>query len=415
VDYPVPGLPDILILIRLDSQACMTTSVQVAAVPETSIANPIRAEWSRVRWTPAVKAFALTLGLRLFYSFFAAAVSPWLRLDPKLIQSNSLTNHLMSRDSHPVLYALLGVWERFDTLWYTQISRHGYENPAPTVFYPLYPGLIRGISFVTHSDLAAALLIATAASFFLFWGALRLFELDYPANTALRAVLLWVVWPASFAFFAGYPDSLLCALTVWSIYFARSSRWLPAGALGVLAGCTKAVGCFTALPLLWIAWKRRERGGLIAAVACVSGVACFEAWLAVSHFPPAAQVYRKYWATSTVAPWTSLAEAIRALAHGGDRLLLLNLGIFAIVGAAALMPAVRFEYKIYAIAAMCLFLTKHTQPLLQSTTRYSLSLFAAYPVLSARFQGLSFACLMLVCAVVNLFLLLTFFDWGLVI
>jgi predicted membrane-bound dolichyl-phosphate-mannose-protein mannosyltransferase len=321
----------------------------------------------------------------------------------------------MSRDSHPFLYALLGVWERFDTLWYMQISRHGYDSPAATVFYPLYPGLIRALSFITHSDLAAALLITTGASFFLFWGALRLFELDYSAGIALRAVLLWVVWPASFAFFAGYPDSLLCALTVWAIYFARSSRWLPAGTLGLLAGCTKAVGCFTALPLLWIAWKKRERGGLIAAVLCVAGVVCYEVCLAFNHFPSAAQVYRTYWATTTVGPWTSIGEAIRALAQSGDRLLLLNLGIFAVVGVAALMRPVRFEYKIYAFAAMCLFLTKHTQPLLQSTTRYSLTLFAAYPVLSARFNGLSFACLVLICAVLNLFLFLTFLDWGLVI
>src|SRR5579863_9433078 len=235
----------------------MAAALQVSAASETSPANPIRTGRA-----PAAKALALALGLRIFYSFFAAVASPWLRLDPKLIQSNSLTGHLMSRDSHPVLYALLGVWERFDTLWYMQISRHGYDSPAATVFYPLYPGLIRGISFITHSDLAAALLIATGASFFLCWGALRLFELDYSADIALRAVLLWMVWPASFAFFAGYPDSLLCALTIWAIYFARSSRWLPAGALGLLAGSTKAVGCFTALPLLWIAWKKRERSGL---------------------------------------------------------------------------------------------------------------------------------------------------------
>src|SRR5580700_4513421 len=141
--------------------------------------------------TTAGKAFVLTLGLRVCYSLFAALSSPYLRLDPRLIQGNSLTGHLMSRESHPLLYALLGVWERFDTLWYLQISRHGYDNPIPTVFYPLYPALIRVVSVVTRSDLAAALLISTAGSFFLFWGALRLFELDYPAPTAFRALLLW--------------------------------------------------------------------------------------------------------------------------------------------------------------------------------------------------------------------------------
>src|SRR5580698_10796779 len=223
----------------------MATTLQVACVGTTAMAVQEKSIPSTGRSSSA-KALILTLGLRLFYSLFAALLSPHLRLDPTLIQSNQLTGRLMSRDSHPVLYALLGVWERFDTLWYIQISRHGYDGPAPTVFYPLYPALIRGISFIIHSDLAAAVLIATAASFFLFWGALRLFEMDYQPAVALRAVLLWVVWPASFAFFAGYPDSLLCALTVWVIYFARSSRWLPAGALGLLAGCAKAVGCFTA-------------------------------------------------------------------------------------------------------------------------------------------------------------------------
>src|SRR5580658_8776328 len=175
----------------------MATTLQVAAVLEKPIAEPIRAR----RFTPAGKACIVTLSLRAFYSIFAAVSSPYLRLDPNLIHSNSLTGHLISRESHPLLYALLGVWERFDTLWYIQISIHGYDNPMATVFYPLYPALIRALSFITRSDLAAALLISTAGSFFLFWGALRLFELDYTAPVAFRALLLWVAWPASFAFF----------------------------------------------------------------------------------------------------------------------------------------------------------------------------------------------------------------------
>jgi hypothetical protein len=389
----------------------MATTLQVAAVLEKSIAKPIQSP----RFTPAGKACVLTLSLRIFYSAFAAIWSPYLRLDPNLIHSNRLTSHLISRESHPFLYALLGVWERFDTLWYIQISHHGYDNPIPTVFYPLYPALIRVISVVTRSDLAAALLISTAGSFFLFWGALRLFELDYPDSTAFRALLLWAAWPASFALFAGYPDSLLLALAVWAIYFARSGNWLPAGTLGLLAGLTKALGCLTALPLLWIAWRQRDRGGIIPAALSAAGVACFQGWLAIRHFPSAAQVYRTYWATATVAPWTSVIDTVRSLLHGGDFLLLLNAGVFVVVGAAALISPVRSEYKIFAVAAMCLFLTKHTEPLLQSTTRYSLAVFAAYPALAARLrQGLPFAFLCLMTAALNLLLFRTFLDWGLV-
>ena len=163
----------------------MATTLQVAAVQEESVAKPVQPHFTL--WTAAGKAFVLVVSLRIYYSLFAAAFSPRLSLDPSLIQSNHLTGQLMSRESQPILYALLGVWERFDTLWYIQISSHGYNRPEATVFYPLYPILIRAVSFLTHSELAASLLISTVASFFLFWGALRLFELDASPAIAFRA------------------------------------------------------------------------------------------------------------------------------------------------------------------------------------------------------------------------------------
>lgn len=389
----------------------MATAIHAAAVVEAPSAKP-----EATRWTPVGKAFALATGLRIFYSLFAAFCSPFLKLDPGLIRSNRLTGHLMSREANPLLYAAAGVWERFDTLWYIQIARHGYESPMAIVFYPLYPALIRGASLITRSELVSALVVSTVASFLLCWGALRLFELDYSPEVSSRALVLWMVWPASFSFFAGYTDSLLCALIVWAVYFARSKRWLPAGMSGLLAGFTKAAGCLIALPLLWIAWKQRSREGAVAAAISLAGTAGFEVWLAERHFPSAADVYRTWWATSTVAPWISLRDAVWSLWHGADPLLLLNFGVFLAIAVALLSGPVRIEYKIYGAAALCLFLAKHTDPLLQSTTRYSLAVFGAYPALANRFtQGPRFVCLTGVCLIANLFLLRAFLDWGLVV
>jgi hypothetical protein len=394
----------------------MATSTQVAAALQASTSDVPAERSASFLWTPVRRALAFVLGLRFFYSLLGAIFSPGLLLDPKLIQSNGLTDHLIDRASHPVMYALFGVWERFDTLWYINIARHGYDSPATTVFYPLYPALIRVVSFVLRSDLAAALVVSTAASFFLFWGALRLFELDLAPGVSWRAIVLWMAWPASFTFFAGYPDSLLCALVVWSIYFGRTDRWFAAGALGMLAGCTKALGCFAALPLVWIAWKRRDWRGVLAAAMCGVGVACFQGWLILSHFPSAVDTYQIYWRTTTVAPWTTLAEAINAVAHGGNFLVMLNLLVFMVAGVAALLPSVRFEYKLYAVAAMGLFLTKHTDPLLQSTTRYSLTVFAAFPGLASKLgAGLPYAAVLFAGAALNLLLFRVFLDWGLVV
>jgi hypothetical protein len=395
----------------------MATSTQVAAVLDVQAERTAQRAvgWPFAKTPAAQKALAITVALRVIYSLLGFLFAPSLRLDPKLIQSNSLTGDLLSREVHPVLYGLFGVWERFDTLWYIRIAHHGYDSPMASVFYPLYPALIRALSVATRFDLASALLISTASSFFLFWGALRLFEMDYPEAVSLRAILLWVAWPASFTFFAAYPDSLLCALVVWSIYFARRNRWMPAGALGLLAGSTKALGCLTALPLLWMAWKQRKPGGVAASFLCGAGAACFQGWLAIRHFPTAAQTYAMFWHTSTVAPWTSLIDVAKGLLHGGDFLLILNAGVLVLAGAFALLPEVRVEYRIFAAAAICLFLTKHTQPLLQSTTRYSLAIFAAYPSLAARVSGLPLALLAMFAAGLNLLFFRIFLDWGLVV
>jgi hypothetical protein len=362
--------------------------------------------------TPVRKAALLTVGFRLLYSVVAAQFAPHLRLDEKLIHSNGLTADVMSRGAHPVLYALLGVWERFDTLWYIEIARHGYSNPAATVFYPLYPALIRVVSMLVRSELFAALLISTGAAFFLFLGAFRLFERDGKPPASFRAILLWAIWPAAFTFFAGYPDSLLCALIVWSFVLARSERWYAAAAAGFFAGLTKAMGCLVALPLLWMAWKQRRKEGVLAAGLSVAGIACFQGWMFINHYPSASQIYRTYWMTSTVAPWTTLIEAVRVAVQDHNFLLLLNLLMLAVVAAGALWPSVRAEYRIFAIAAICLFLTKHTEPLLQSTMRYCLTLFAAYYVFAAK-PGFRFIVVLAAAAALNLLLFHSFLEWGL--
>src|ERR1700688_2002346 len=103
-------------------------------------------------------ALAMSGALRVFYSAVAAAFLPFLHPDPVLIHSNELTENLPS--PYGLHYALLGIWERFDTLWYLRIAKSGYDLPMAVIFYPLYPWLIRGLGGLA-GPMAAALLIST--------------------------------------------------------------------------------------------------------------------------------------------------------------------------------------------------------------------------------------------------------------
>jgi hypothetical protein len=94
-------------------------------------------------WPDWKIAAALTIALRIVFSVVAGALSFFLSLKPALIQSNGLAENLALPGSW--YYATLGVWERFDTLWYLHIAQHGYDAPMAVIFYPLYPAAIRGM------------------------------------------------------------------------------------------------------------------------------------------------------------------------------------------------------------------------------------------------------------------------------
>ena len=314
-----------------------------------------------------------------------------------------------------VLYALFGYWERFDTLWYITIANQGYDTQA-AVFYPLYPALIRVFSFFTHWDLLSTLLIANIATFFFFWGAMRLFEMHTSPRNAFRAVLLWALFPDAFVFFSGYPDSLLLALTAWSLYFASRRGWAMAGLLGLIAGCAKAFGCLTLVPILYLGWRDRDWRAIPAAGVTVVGAAAFQFWLALHHFPPTPRIYEMYWQTTTSMPWTTVGAALWRLAHGQDALLLLNFGMLVAVLAAGFLARVPVEYRIYSVAAFCLIATKNTDPVFQSSVRYSLILFAGFPALARKLEkNFDYLMLLLPAVALNMFLLRVFLDWGLVV
>jgi hypothetical protein len=362
------------------------------------------------------RAAFFTIGLRAAYALAALLLRGRLAADPRLVSGNDFTDHLMSPD-HPLAYALLGVWERFDTLWYLHIARAGYDLQAAIVFYPLYPALIRALSWVVHPPLAAALAISTAATFCFAWGLQELIRLDLPDRTAARALVLLAVWPGSFILFAGYADSLVMALSVWSVYCARTDRWRTAGILGLFAGSTKAVGAVVAVPLAWLAW-RKDRRQLWTAVLPLAGPAAFSMWIRTAGYGSSAAAYAAHWRTHVAWPWTTLAASARAFFATPPNLILrLNLVFLTLACGLMLARRLRMEYRLYALASLTLFLTKSTDPLLQSTVRYVLAVFPSFialaMVLEKRRAGTAALCAFF--ALIDALLLFGFWRWSLLV
>jgi hypothetical protein len=387
---------------RLQNSKTFSTQLNLLSRPSKKPGKP---------WGVALIA---TCVLRLVYSILGALIAPYLKLDPTLVRSNDFTEHLMT-PADGWSYRLLGMWERFDTLWYIHIAAQGYDRPEAVVFFPLYPLLIRILTPLLQSPLIASLFISTISTFFLFWGFQKLLELDLPNETARRALVLLAVWPSSFILFAGYPESLLIALMIWSVYSAREGRWLWAGLLGLFAGLTKAVGICVAIPLAIIAWRKKSWRALPVAI-CLLSPLIVAAVIKFSNHQLAAGAYPKYWKTEVAFPWTTLFAAIRESFTTFDALLILNLTALGVIFIPAFIKRFRLEYTLFALATLVLFLTKKTDPLLQSASRYSMEVFPAFASLAAILKHpFLFALSLFLLALLNLILLWSFFNWALVV
>ena len=357
-------------------------------------------------------ALAITASLRLIYSIVAAAVSPFLHPDAALVRSNALTANLPAPGGWH--YALLGIWERFDTLWYLRIAERGYDLPMAVIFYPLYPAAIRLVSRVMPWT-AAALAVSTVAAFFFFWGLLRLAP-ELSEVGRLRMALLVCVWPTSFVLFAGYAEALNLALLVWALVLGRERRWWAATACGILAGLCRPSGVLVCIPLAVMA-QRSRRWASAVVVLTPLGLLSYWGWLRWSGRLSVVEAYRAYQGATLAPPWASVWEALRLIALQHDLLLAIKLGLVILVAFLSLRREVRPEDKLFALAVIVQMLMYTGRPLL-GAARYLLPAYPAFVMLGRyaerRWNWRQFAFYFCAFGFLNLMWMWAFLNWSLV-
>ena len=367
-------------------------------------------------------ALAITAALRAFYTGIAAAAAVFLHPDARLIHSNVLTENLPAPGGWH--YALLGIWQRFDTLWYLRIAARGYDLPAGVVFYPLYPWLIRGLSGLV-GPMAAALLISTVAAFFYFWGLLRLVQnevqsevpSEFPNTRPLRTVMLAALWPASFFFFAGYTEALAVALIVWCIVWARDERWVLAAACAFAAGLTRSAGTLVMVPLAIMAWRAPRRARWPVAIAPL-GTLGYWYWLHQTRHLSVAAAYRTYWNTEVAAPWTTLWSATRSLSQRFDSLVIISLVALIFFFIAGVAGRRRIEDRCFSAVVIVHLLLRLCWPPLLGAPRYLLPVYPAYLAMGEWTEKMNRTRFVLLCGTLfafNLIWTLAFLNWSLVL
>ena len=368
---------------------------------------------SRPEWQISL---VFTVAFRFFYSAAAAASVPLLSPDPTGIRSNALTENLPA--PHGLHYALLGIWERFDTLWYLRIAEHGYDLPMAAIFYPLYPAAIRVVSGIMPA-IAAALLISTVAAFFSFWGLVKLGKGALSDTGRFRMLCILCAWPTSFILFAGYADSLTLALIIWAVVLGRAARWEAATLCGLLAGIARPSGVLIVIPLAVMALRSQKPRSLAVALTPL-GLMGYWGWLRWSGRPSVVEAYRRYQGMVMVPPNRSLAEILGLIVYGHDALLAIKLGLVIIVVIVSLrrdVVSLRIEDKAFALAVILQMLMYSGRPLL-GAMRYLLLVypaFLAWGVYAERWNMRQFGFYFAALFVLNLVWMWAFLNWSLVL
>jgi hypothetical protein len=122
---------------------------------------------------------------------------------------------------------LLGVWQRFDTLWYVKIATQGYSpDDGSTVYFPLYPLLIKLLGKVLLENyLLAVLVVSNVAYVGVLFYLYKLAELELGKAASRRSVLYLSVLPTAFFFLVAYTESLFLLLTLAALYCAPKKPW----------------------------------------------------------------------------------------------------------------------------------------------------------------------------------------------
>jgi len=224
--------------------------------------------------------------------------------------------------SHPGFF----LW---DGAWYQRIMDVGYRPIAggsqqPASFFPLLPWMTRAVRVVIRSELGAAILVTTVASFaavVLVYEVMRRWKGEAVARWA---IVLLLAFPTSFFLWEFYTEALFIALTAGALLAMMRRRVWLAGILGGLAAMTRPPGILVLLVLL-VMYAEQRRGlhrDVLWLLLCAAGVGVV--MLVMKQQTGSAFAFTRgseAWGRHLAAPWTPVNTTLRAYLHGtGPRL-----------------------------------------------------------------------------------------------
>jgi hypothetical protein len=268
----------------------------------STTASPRRG-WARFRGEGAGQAWSDRLPVPWAFPLIVFAVT-WL-----LILAAWYGSAVIYDQSHPWTYHFLFK----DADYYLAIAEHGYPPvlhfpwtggpvAARVAFFPLFPLLIRLVSYLVGGHyVAAGLIVAVASGAASALGVWALAARVTDRWVADRAVILYCFFPGAMTFGMLYSEPLAVAIAAAALLALVSRRWLLAGVLGAIGTAERPtlliLAVVAGVAALQAIWTRREWRALIAPILTPLGMVAYFGYLGHRYHD------YKFWFQAEKAGW----------------------------------------------------------------------------------------------------------------
>jgi hypothetical protein len=286
--------------------------------------------WHRAGGTPGV---LLALGIVALLRLAQLVLVSWMS------KGGTVTSHLL-------------IW---DGGWFINVATEGYpegytyDSTGTRVgngfaFFPLFPGLIRGLNLLGVQPDAASLAVATISGLVAGVGIYLLGAVLWDREVGFVLAVLVCAQPMSVVLTMGYTEPLFLALVALTLLAAHRRVWWAAGLAGVAASLTRPTGMAVALALavaVVLAWRTStSRQRVVAAVSASLALITTPAYLAwvgwrVGEWDAWFKVQTAGWG-STFDFGSSVGQFLMETLHGGSGIVEM-VTVWLIIGAVALV------------------------------------------------------------------------------
>ena len=304
-------------------------------------------------------------------------------------------------------------WAHYDTQIYTGLARDGYAAVRNTVFFPLWPLLIREFCLVLgwsgyYQCYVASLLLENGCFYFVLVLFYNLVCEEFDHSVAKTATFYLAFAPYGLFFFNGYSEALfllLCLATFFFLSRGGTLDWWQAGICAALASMTRATGCMLIVPFLIMLvqhfWPYRTMlrsrwlsilNAVLAMVMIPLGTGAYMIQLALTKGNPFLFSVQEAtsWHRQLTLPWLGMARSISIMFEQLHNLGMLNMSnvtdiIFTLMALVVLILGWRrlsWHYRLFALAmfvfSLCYPSSSSTVTPLSAAPRYMLVIFPIY-------------------------------------